>query len=123
MKKIIVPEEMLRAACRSGTTTADDAEPILEAALRWLSGNPIAPTDEQLKKMENARLHQNQSPPHDPERWLCTEWQRLMFLAEPKVPEEIKDLLESDDEEKCFCTPDHNRMVLEAFRRDQKSKE
>ena len=122
MKKIIVPEPMLSAAEDSGAGCGSrSCEMILEAALRWLSENPIVPTDEQAKLLGKVYASNNfGSDYHDSLKRTVVEWQRRMFLApEPEVPEEVKDLLwdgqTGEDEE-------HNRKIIEAFNRGQKSK-
>ena len=61
-KKIVVPEGMLKAAIEArynGKPTpnlihVDQVRVIVEAALLWLSDNPIVPTDEQCEKLSTA---------------------------------------------------------------------
>jgi len=98
-KKIVVPKGMLEAVedasnADVGYFDSGDARPILEAALRWLSENPIVPTNGQTKdlwKATNGALK---------DEWpilIATKFQRSMFLAlEPSVPEAIKDLLATE---------------------------
>jgi len=84
LKKIIVPEGMRFAAGKA----SDGFDPWcyllyrpLEAALLWLSENPIVPTDEQVHSL----AFEHEFPNH---KWMLTEWQRRMFLAPD--PEEAK---------------------------------
>lgn len=113
-KKIVVPEGMLRSATAEGARWSDRNNSViheLEAALRWLSENPIVPTPQQWKDIE-------ESVPmfHIWDR--VGEWQRRMFLSpEPEVPEEIKDLVEGMSWNS--TTP---KAIIEAFRRGQKSR-
>ena len=122
MKKIIVPDGMLKSANDAWIACEyeklDAMRDALEAALLWLSENPIVPTDEQivlLKRECPTRIEFYRF------RWATAEWQRRMFLApEPEVPEEVKDLLSDGD---ILCKEGHfNHCILEAFRRGQKSK-
>ena len=90
-KKIVVPEGMLQEASdahrRLGKMGAQILT-VLEAALRWLSENPIVPSEEQLSELWNSGLIDwNNFKWRDiPTLW-C-EIQRRMFLApEPEVPE------------------------------------
>ena len=130
--KIVVPEGMLNAgrAAYSGYVTAEKgARRIIEAALRWLSENPIVPTDGFLKEMLCRDFFGGQNWTDlqvfffggqnwtDPQVFkFCEEWQRRMFLApEPEVPEAIKDLLWTIDGDK--EDREHNTAILEAYRR------
>ena len=109
MKKIIVPDGMLKAMNSAFDNGRRTTSLLGEAALLWLSENPVVPTHDQFDAMRGTY------------RDICAEWQRRMFLApEPEVPEEVKDLLwdgqTGEDEE-------HNRKIIEAFnRRGQKSR-
>jgi hypothetical protein len=116
--RIKVPEGMLQAgrSVYSVYATAEEgARVILEAALRWLSENPIVPTDGQIFQ---------DSIPYDGNeinaiRHHVVGFQRRMFLApEPEVPEEIKDLLydPKDGPNKV----DRNDAIIEAYRRGQR---
>ena len=122
-KKIVVPEGMLeagRSAYSAYVTAGEGARRILEAALRWLSENPIVPTEEQISSMiGNAPFHRLSVLDG------AVEWQRRMFVAsEPEVPEEIKYL-----QRICLSSiqgqDDLDRLVselcLESFHRGQKS--
>lgn len=140
MSKIKVPDGMSRAAIRAASQAWDAGdlkivyppypnEPfynhstvILEAALLWLSENPIAPTDKQFFDL---------SSDVGDVRMRCVEWQRRMFLApEPEIPEAIAYLWWSECETQ--RTPDensvsvharklHNRQLIEAFRAGEKA--
>lgn len=135
MKKIVVPTAMLEAVIASvarlepwSGVTVEHYRTVLEAALRYWSENPIVPTKEQvadiakvvyadmaLPSLEDEDFYQKRS------QEFLAEWQRRMFLATaPEVPEEIKDLLETDEEEKCHSVSDHNEMILEAYNRGLK---
>ena len=130
-KQMKIPEGMLKAAHEKafvgmGTSIT---ERILEAALRWLSENPIVPTDEQID-----RIHREANPSAETaigrhweiRNWLI-EWQRRIFLApEPEIPEEVKDLLYRhpkglSDGFVSMDTADEN--TIEAYRRGQQSRE
>lgn len=105
-QKIVVPDGMLAAAWQDiaaamkerifvgvigGVAELHVARIAVEAALRWLSENPIVPTDEQWRALNEERQWPDNS---NRRRWLVIEWQRRMFLApEPEIPNEIEDLL------------------------------
>lgn len=131
MKKIIVPEGMLRAACRVGMTTATDAEPILEAALRWLSENrqDMSPALLKTIKGDVSYLAINETNIYE----IVNAAIKRMFLApEPEVPEELENLIWGEWQVKhgvpehtagWLPIESHNAQILEAYRRGQKSKE
>jgi hypothetical protein len=118
---------MLKAAmaARNAHFIGDDKriELILEAALRWLSENPIVPTEKQERKLDDAWMESKKDLAsryykcaHATE-FGAIEWQRMMFLEpEPEVPEEIKDLIAG-------VHPDVAPIAIEAFRRGQKAGE
>ncbi|HEX5426528.1 MAG TPA: hypothetical protein VFW94_23475 [Candidatus Acidoferrales bacterium] len=54
--------------------------PALTAAFHALAEHPIVPTDEQLEKITSTEP----MPMTDWARWLCREWQRIMFAAPDK---------------------------------------
>lgn len=145
--KVKVPEGMLKAAYNSeGNLNLKGNLPlmgelrinqILEAALRWLSENPIVPTYEQI-----VAIHDTANPTAQPatgkhwetRNWLV-EWQRRMFLSpEPEAPEAIRDLLSpkffnalqiatgSVDDGK-YSRDEYEKSVIEAYRRGKESKE
>ena len=136
--KIKIPEDMLHAALLAagaqygfdlnsvGPHIEKDVKVAVEAVLRWLSENPIVPSEVQARALVSDG---------DPYEWPlvqegATEWQRRMFVApEPEVPEEtlLEDLLIKPCCDKSKMTtyvghPEHNEHVLEAYRRGQNSK-
>ena len=129
MKKIIVPEFVLKAASDAwnATKTGDRVtHNIAEAALCWLSENPIVPTQQQASEMWQVYVGLRGNAV-DSIAGCMAEWQRRMFITpEPEVPEEVKDLLLDEN----IPTADYSRptrdyyntQILEAFRRGQKSK-
>ena len=125
-KKIVVPEEMLKAAVvairePSGPkyrSTEEWATCGLEAALLCLSENPIVPTGEQITKMREA-CDLSVFATIGFKR-ICAEWQRCMFRdpePEPEVPEKLKDILQDFRRNGTAYN-----AVLEAFRRGQQAK-
>lgn len=122
-KKYVIPEGMLKAASGQGFQTSK----ILEAALRWLAENPIAPTPEQ--HMDISGMVRSQVEHDDLTMWhFWAEWQRRMFLApEPEIPEAVKDLLcDPVNAGRGFRFGDMadkvNDSILEAYRRGRESK-
>lgn len=96
-KQYVVPEGMLKAvhdASRNFEQRLPEGfyfAPLLKAALRGLSENPIVPTDEQIDSMSRGLHWGWDSEWRTHVRDWCVEWQRRMFLApEPAVPEGIK---------------------------------
>jgi len=126
-KRYVIPKGMLEAAILSHPfdPRTKFIPEMLEAALRWLSDNPIVPTAKQSAELESlCRI--NDEPMCMDAIFYCSEWQRRMFLApEPEVPEEVKDLLVDAS----VRYPDvprsvpgyYNDLILEAFRRGQKA--
>jgi hypothetical protein len=115
-RKIMVSEGMLSAAmvAVSGKSWSQLGlvEKMLEAALKWLSENPIIPSIEQAVDMYDKF-------PVNTTRNCCVEWQRRMFLSpEPAIPEEIKDLMmdrpHSDD---ILSHEEVNAAIMEAYQR------
>jgi len=114
---------MLKAACRVGTTVASEAGPILEAALLWLSENPIVPTDEQSLAVVGLK-RAFPFDAHEWVRWGAVEWQRRMFLApEPEVPEEARKFMWSSPVDGVSEDQriNHNCIVVNAFVAGQKA--
>ena len=95
-KKIKVPEGMLKAGrdvVFSGIVYQGYVHDVLEAALRWLSENPIVPTEQQALAMKVSK-ERFEFDPWEWVRWGACEWQRHMFEdTEPEIPEEVKDLV------------------------------
>lgn len=121
-KRIVVPEGMLEefyrghATCPRGKPAMEVA---LEAALRWLSENPIVPTDEQMDALTNEVPYQD-SGNGSIFRVVIDKWQRRMFLAhKPEVPEEIADLIVESNSHCTFISDGINGIILAAFRRGQ----
>ena len=105
-KKIVIPEGMLTAAWQAvsskmktyipghGPGELHVARIAVEAALLWLSENPIVPTKEQLGPVvkECGKLSQSLYG-YGGWIWMITEWQRRMLLAPgPDVPEAVSKL-------------------------------
>jgi hypothetical protein len=114
-KKIVVPRDMEVAALES--ISAHAAHPrtvhtILEAALRQLSNVGVVPTSEQLEEFTAWPAVQRLAF-KDFTRW----WQRRMFLAEPEIPEAVKDLMW----DKATSTTIYDPRVIEAFERGMAS--
>ena len=118
--KIKVPEGMLQAgrAVYSGYVTAEEgARRILIAALRWLSENPVVPTDCFMRDMLNRDFFggDNWNDPQVIE--FCVEWQRRMFC----VPEQ-EYIGEEKLENFCCRYQRIDEAVREAYRLGQESK-
>ena len=134
-KKILVPEGMLKSAVdgqwkESGSPSSarnipqvakqveDCVKAGLEAALLWLSENPIVPSKEWMDEQIMSAHHTLTTSTFTTR--CIAEWQRIMFISlKPRVPEEIEDLLEPVNDYQ--PTPSADYRILEAFRRGQKS--
>ena len=142
-EKIVVPEDGLQVAVDAAWvhahgTSVPQASPQMAAEIResfrvflnefcrWLSENPIVPTDEQMCSMGKAW----EASDIDGEGFFyAVEWQRRMFRAEPEVPEAIKDLLISTEgvqngppETIDQVVSRLNARTLEAYRRGLRDK-
>lgn len=124
MKRIRVPEEMIRCAvdatCDSrGNHYESVIRPALEAAFLWLSEHPQVPTDEQHYEIVIDLLRRpGGCHPAD----ICAEWQRRCFVQEePEIPAEIEDLLVEPDVSK-WRGNELNEAVIEAYRRGRNSR-
>ena len=139
MAKYVVPEEGMKAVAEATNGYDKQTTTVaIEAFIRWQSENPQVPTDEQCDELISligatgrslvcypSRIDRGQA------RTMLTEWQRRMYLAEPEVPEEIKDLLYfgepntrvgcKDPIEASKFIDESDRRVLEAFRRGKES--
>jgi hypothetical protein len=132
---VVVPEGMLKVAMDdSGSQVEHDGflvELALQAALCWLSENPMVPNEDQvIAILDDSKFNGCSNEAIDVAQYVSEEWQRRMFLPpKPEVPEAIKDKLW----ESLVGTPlnssitlgiakDHDEDVLEAFRRGQNSK-
>ncbi len=78
MANVTIPKGMLEAALDAPIDEARESQTyaVLEAALRWLSENPIVPTDAQIEEMKIKLV-----PVHPHWSNIVAEWQRRMFLA------------------------------------------
>jgi len=139
-RKYVVPEGMLTAAdqeirvCSSIPSTISDRQMAIiqkitiEAALRWLSKNPIVPTPEQNKAMsELARSvsiqYGTNAITDASTATIIVEWQRRMFAApEPEIPPQIEDLM-LDPKRYSVGLEKFNAAVLEAFNRGRRVRE
>lgn len=102
--KIKVPEGMLEAFHKAENHHGfkwDDVvlDKMLEAALRWLSENPVVPTEEQLDDLikgfteELDTMQPNEAVP-SPSAWCAVEWQRRMFFSEEEdLPAQVKEAI------------------------------
>lgn len=130
-KKIVVPAEMFQAAWSAALSYIVKGENYygvkagLEAALLWLSNNPIVPSGEQWKEISQDAPPTSTRMPYD---WVLKEWQSRMFLAPgPEVSEaseEIKDLrkMMSDyfNHSDGYSYPDD--LLIEAYRRGKEGR-
>jgi hypothetical protein len=136
--KIQVPEGMLEAVDRACPSLdylpAGRKRDILEAALRWLSKNPIVPTKQQA--LELCQVYRDAGPQgpsflYDMLSVVSAEWQRRMFLA-PDPDEPIRDLLVEKEKPvagregwwtgKVFSSDEVNEKIREAHRRGREGK-
>ena len=129
--EIHVPKGMLRAACRAYPDPDFDyvsedsfgvfTRPVLEKALRWLSENPIVPTQKQADELWKIAIEQNpdKNETTHAAKNMVIEWQRRMFVApELEVPEAVKDLLSGyADIDQHWKKADEN--IIEAYHRGQ----
>lgn len=120
-KKIKVPEGMLKAAVAEWYVATGERDfcirMILEAALRWLSENPIVPDDEQCLQLWRGSAGADTTA--DCTRNTVSNWQRRMFLAPPESEMIGAETLEH------FCSRFQTigEAVSEAFRIGQDSGE
>lgn len=133
MKKIVVPDEMLKAVFaevrENDFRFKTAAESAVYVALCWLANNPILPTLEQINSMVGAgsELHWGWDTKWREHTiaWLA-EWQKRM-LFEPQVPEAVKDLMWSEalyknDPHYHLAIPKINETIIEAYSRGRNSK-
>jgi hypothetical protein len=120
-KSIVVPPEMRKAFFAAETHHGLKYDPVvllrmLEAAIRWLSENPIEATYTDWQQFCSEKPGMGVEP-------FAGWWQRRMFFnREPEVPEEIKDLILPDVESGFFKPEILNARLLEAYRRGRESK-
>lgn len=97
-QKIKVPAEMIAAGFAELSAGERQGQPpayatFLRGALRWLSENPVVPTDEQATQVEESILVRRDHLHHL--IMFATNWQRRMFLSpEEELPAEVKALLD-----------------------------
>lgn len=123
MKKIVIPEGMLNAACfqansgrLNGSIMTEDVREILVSTFRWLAENVITPTREQLQSIADEHKRGQVYPKNI--TTYVEGFQRLMFLdPTPEVPEEIKDLF---DGENIHGLKDFKSVIIEAYNRGRK---
>lgn len=135
-KKIVIPEGMLAAAIKGGSAQTSGQQCIvrdgLEAALRWLSENPLCldgSIDADIQdSLVNMRGIDRSIITRELIACILTLGQSRMFLApEPEVPQEITDLLcdRSGGGQAVTSMEDAQNSVdariVEAFRRGQKA--
>jgi hypothetical protein len=142
MSKVNVPEGMLQAVndhhpSKSALTNdpgmygAETLRLCLEAALEWQRENAPVPTEQEMRKLVRDCAASGLSVNgYMGWIWMVTEWVIRMYDDhEPKVPEEIKDLLVDEDSIRTKgqsledAVRKANERTSEAFRRGQKSKE
>ena len=112
--RIIVPMGMLKEVvdAEAKSVVPFDQLETLSIGLRWLSENPIVPTEDQMAQIMCAHVANWEQI-----RSRIEAWQRRMFVApEPEVPEEIKDLVEG-----MSWNSSTWRRILEAYRRGRQS--
>jgi len=119
-KKIIVPEGMLKAVNAAFDSGKRKPVELLEAALRWLSENPVVPTRGQLHDIMGQRFYYEDHIIKG-----IIEWQRRMFLApEEEIPKELKALMFGELAPAKVGPINKemvNALVLEAYRLGQQS--
>lgn len=128
--KVRVPEGMLKAAILAYPNPAFDyadsehygyfTRPMIEAALRWLSENPIVPTDEQHWGIQNSVQKQERVQGAPSYQGYVAEWQRRMFVEpdaeaggvlETKVPPVILRALKQYRDEHCFDDSEYEKAI------------
>lgn len=102
MKKIIVPEEMLQTAIKESSAQTTGQQNFvrdgLEAALLWLSENPIVPSDEQASEIWKIALEKapkinksNGETLHLAAKNLAVAWGAIMFLPPGQEKEAVDE--------------------------------
>ena len=135
-KKYVVPEGGLEVAKqvlrdkfafveRDNSTLGEYLKTSLEAFIRWQSENLIVPSHEQVIHLCEIFANRSVISYCDSVRAVAIEWLRIMYLApEPEVPEEIKDLLLTEQSHKDVqpLKGELNSLIMEAYRRGKASK-
>jgi hypothetical protein len=121
---VSVPHERINRFANEYGLTFSVAQDQYTAVARDLAQHPIVPTDDQLqifrKQWDSEGWVRTQENRGDFFRWCLLEWQRRMFLAEPEIPEEVKDLIFAEGV--MYGAKGLNGRLAEAFRRGQHSK-
>lgn len=126
MKKIVVPEGMMKAAIAAwrlhpirGYPPEDAVCKAVEAAVCWLSENPVVPTKEQANDLWKATTGAQK------DEWpilVATKFQRLLFLApEPEAPESVKHLLLQGQWDPMPSRDVYNQRIIDAYNQGKKS--
>lgn len=102
---------------------------LVKAALRWLSQNPIVPTESQEKEVHDYVLRDNPlRPAPSPWSWIKIGWiegQRRMFLVPEPDREAVKDLLYNYGDQQPSNELGRkwvDERILEAYRRGRESR-
>jgi hypothetical protein len=121
VSKILVPEGMLTAVMAEvsylRSLRSEDMEKWLEAALRWLSENPIVPSLAEFCDAE-ANAARSATEPTYAAFHIATvvEWQRCMFLAtETEVGKVAKHVIEGM--QGCTFSPAEADAIMEELSR------
>jgi hypothetical protein len=127
MKKIVVPEGMMKAAIAAwrlhpirGHDPQEAVCKAVEAALIWQSENPIIPKQEQIEAARRKVCFGG----HIAENYasMFAELQRGMFLApEPPVPESVKHLLLQGQWDPMPSRDVYNQRIIDAYNQGKKS--
>jgi hypothetical protein len=127
--KYVVPEEGLKVAQREALgadfPTLDFMRLGIAAFIRWQSENPQVPNDEQVTDWFSPSDFRALEGRTEPLKQFALTVQRHIYLApEPEVPEEIKDLLLTEQSHKNVqpLKGELNSMIIEAYRRGKESK-
>jgi hypothetical protein len=135
MKKIVVPEGMLKAAERElslritmrGDVPCIPFEKCLEAALRWLVSDVLTPESRRIFDVVQSKMKLSWRSPGDDSFCSMLDYLERRFVApEPEVPEAVKVLLLDEKIPNAdFSRPTRrffNDSILEAYRRGKEGK-
>ena len=115
---IQVPKERVQQFADEYGLSFNEASDQYHAVAKHLAANPVMPTDIATSRF----LALDENGNRNSIEYIVAEWQRRMFLApETHIPADIDDLrwdgyLGSTPDE------DHNRGILEAYRRGKASR-
>ena len=130
-KQCLVPNGMLVAAMKASIKNglpigpSTEIQVMLEAALRWLSENPIQPTLEQSKELYDSGKFDWRKFDANMMNALLVEWLRIAFIDPAStLPVEIRNLL-SHQNKSCpgyetnpsVPLAEYDAAILEAYRR------